>query len=233
MRPIPIFCAAALLQIAPPFALAQTQAPIEASAAVNPAGGGATITVHNNHTSPLVAFVFVYTLRTADAIYSASTGYYDSAVEPLSQKPIPPGEDVKVPYYAGNRGMVPVINIEAALFADGLTFGHKNMVQNIFERRNFTLVTLNKSIAELKQAAKQGTTRDQLIAQMQQSMGMERTAASNNDLATSILTVRNQVFMDLMNARNPATGALIPLDQFIPVEIENLTRRKEALLPAK
>jgi hypothetical protein len=225
MRPIPLFCALAMAASA----WAQSRVAVEATAELNPTGGGATITVHNNYSSSMVAFVFVYTLRSADAIYSASTGFYDSAIDPAN-KPIAPGDDAKVPYYAGSRGMVPVANIEAALFADGTTFGHKDMVQTIFERRNFTLVTLNKIINELKQAAKHGLARNDLIAQMQTSMGEERAAAGNNgnnDLATCIMTVRNQVFMDVMVSRQQ------PMDQFLPAEIEKLTARREALLPPK
>jgi hypothetical protein len=227
MKLIPLFCVLS----AATCVLGQTQAPVEASASANPAGGGATITVRNHYASPLLAFVFIYTLRDADAtVYSASTGSYDSAIDPLQNHPVPPGEEVKLPYYAGNRGMVPVVNIEAALFADGTTFGHKNMVQTIFERRNYALVTLNKSIAELKQAGKQPLSREQLAGQMQSAMNQERMAAGNNDLAACILTIRNQVFLDLMNARDPASGAPLPLDKFLPAEIETLTHRREALL---
>src|ERR1035438_3237974 len=107
MRTNLIFCA-----LAATFAHAQTQVPIEASAALNPMGGGATITVRNNHSAPLVAFVFIYTLRTADAIYSASTGSYDSAIEPIAKKPVAPGDEVKIPYYGGSRGMLPGVNID-------------------------------------------------------------------------------------------------------------------------
>lgn len=227
MRLIP-FLAAAML------AGAQSQPPVEASAAVNPPpAAGATITVRNHFASPLMAFVFIYTLRSADStVYSAATGYYDAAADPMQNHPIPPGEEVKLPYYAGNRGMIPVVNIEAALFADGTTFGQKSMVQNIYERRNFTLVTLNKSIAELKQAARDHMTREQLVAQMQSEMNQERMAAGNNDLATCILTVRNQVFMEFLNARNP-DGTPMTLDKFLPAEIEVLNHRKEALQPPK
>ena len=128
--------------------------------------------------------------------------------------------------------MVPVANIEAALFADGTTFGNKNMVQTLFERRNYALVTLNKIVAELRQAAKSSMTREQLIAQMQTAMNDERAAAGNNDLAMLILTMRNQVFADLLNARDPSNGASLPIERFLPAEIESLTRRKEALAPA-
>lgn len=216
MRAIPILCAFAAL------ACAQTP-PVESTAALNPGGGGATITVRNHSASPLVAFVFIYTLRDPQStVYGASTGYYDSAIDPQQNPPVPPNGETKIPYYAGQRGLKPQANIEAALFADGSTFGHKTVVQTIFERRNFALVTLNKAIAELKAAARDNTSRNQLISQMQQTMAEERTAAGNNDLASCILTIRNQVFIDLMNARDP-------MEKFIPAEVEALSKRKDAL----
>ncbi len=225
MRLIALFCVLGAI------AAAQTQQPVEATASVNPAGGGATITVKNHYTAPLVAFVFIYTLRDAQStVYSATTGYYDSAIEPLQQHAIPPGEEIKLPYYAGNRGMVPVINVAGVLFADGFTQGHKDMVQTISERRNYALVTLNRSIADLKQAVKENATRDQLIGRMQGAMNQDRMGSASNDMANIILTIRNQVFMDMVNARNP-DGSPMPIEKFLPAEIENLTHRREALLP--
>lgn len=220
MRPIPLLCVLAGIAAAQPASL------VEADASVNPNGAGAAITVRNRHTAPLTAFTFVYTLRTRDStVLSASNGFYDSLIEPAN-KPIPPGEEIRIPYYAGNRGMVPVVGIEAALFADGVTSGNRNMVQVIFERRHYAAVTLNKIIGELKQALKQGALRDQLIAQMQVAMNDSRVAADNNDLANLILTLRNQVAVDLMNSRNQA------MESFLPGEIEVLSRRREALLLA-
>jgi hypothetical protein len=224
MRLVALFCTLGGI------AAAQTQQPVEATASVNPAGG-ATIRVKNHYTAPLVAFVFIYTLRDAQStVYSATTGYYDSAIDPVQQHAIPPGEEVKLPYYAGNRGMVPVINVAGVLFADGFTQGHKDMVQTISERRNYALVTLNRSIADLKQAVKENATRDQLIGRMQGAMNQDRMGSGNNDMANIILTIRNQVFMDMVNARNP-DGTPMPIEKFLPVEIENLTHRREALLP--
>ena len=228
MRLIPLFCALA----AGVWADAQSQ-PIEASAAVNPNGSGATITVRNHYNSPLVAFVFIYTLRDSEAtVYSAATGYYDSAIDPRQNSPVAPGQEMRMPYYAGNRGMIPVINVAAALFADGFTFGQHDMVQTIADRRNYALVTLNRCISELKQAARNNLTREQLISSMQNSMNQERTGIGpgNNDMVNLILGMRNQVFVDVLNARNP-DGTVMSIEKFIPAEIENLSHRKEALLP--
>src|SRR5437764_15056236 len=135
MRTIPLLCVFASIAFAQPASL------IEATAAVNPNGSGASIVVRNHHTAPLTAFTFVYTLRTPDStVLSASNGFYDSLIDPAN-KPVAPGEEIRIPYYAGNRGMIPVISIQAALFADGLTFGNRNMVQVIFEPRHFPALT--------------------------------------------------------------------------------------------
>lgn len=219
---------------------AQNGPRVDATAATNPNGSGATITVRNHYTSPMVAFVFIYTMRDAQStVYGATTVSYDSAIEPEQNPPVPAGGETRIPYYSGQRGLKPQANIEGALFADGTTFGHHDMVQSIFERRNYALVTLNRVIAELKQAAKDSLTRQQLAQQMQQAMMEERSTPNNvgyngtNDLVNTILTIRNQVLMDLMNARDPATGAPLAMDKFLPAEIDALTHRKEALAPPK
>lgn len=219
---------------------AQTGPRVEAAAAINPNGSGATITVLNHYSSPLVAFVFIYTLRDKEStVYGANTVSYDSAIDPVQNPPVPAGGETRIPYYSGQRGLRPQANIEGALFADGTTFGHQDMVQSIFARRNYALVTVNRVIAELKQAARDSLTRQQLGRQMQQSMMEERDTPDNvgyngsNDLVNTILAIRNQVLTDLMNARDPATGAPLAMEKWLPAEIDALTHRKEALAPAK
>lgn len=219
---------------------AQNGPPVEAKAANNPGGSGATILVMNHYRSPLVAFVFVYTLRDKEStVYGANTVTYDSAIDPAQDPPVPAGGETRIPYYSGQRGLTPQANIEGALFADGTTFGHHDMVQSIFERRNYAFVTVSRVIAELKQAARDSLTRQQLAQQMQQAMMDERSTPNNvgyngaNDLVNTILAIRNEVLMDLMNARDPATGAPLAMDKFLPAEIETLVHRKEALAPPK
>ena len=68
---------------------------------------------------------------------------------------------------------------------------------------------------------------------MQTALNEERNAAGNTDLANLILNLRNQVFVDLLNARNPSDGSQQSMDAFLPAEIESLTRRREALLTAQ
>lgn len=219
---------------------AQNGPPVEAKAANNPNGNGVTITVLNHYTSPLVAFVFIYTMRdSVSTVHGANTVSYDSAIDPAQDPPIPAGGETRIPYYAGQRGLRPQANVEAALFADGTTFGHHEMVQSILDRRNYAMVTLNRVIGELKQAARDSLARQQLARQMQQAMMEERNTPDNvgyngsNDLVNTILTIRSQILMDLMNARDPATGAPLAMEKWLPAEIDALTHRKEALAPPK
>jgi hypothetical protein len=228
-----VLAAAALL-------CAQNGPPVEARAANNPGGTGATITVLNHYTSPLVAFVFIYTMRDKEStVYGANTVSYDSAIDPAQNPPVPARGETRIPYYSGQSGLKPQANIEGALFADGTTFGQHDMIDSIFERRNYAMVTVNRAIAELKQAAKDSLTRQQLAQQMQQAMMEERSTPDHvgyngtNALVNTILTIRNQVLMDLMNARDPATGAPLAMEKWLPAEIEALSHRKEALAPPK
>ena len=148
-----------------------------AASAVADASGG-SILARNTAAVAVTAFVYIYTMRNADAgVLYAATGYYDSATDPQTQPPIKPGQEVRVPHRIPFSGATPMVGAEAGLFADGGSFGEPNVVRSIFERRNYTLVSLNKSIADLKEAAKDGLSRqdaDRPVPELPHVGGLQR-----------------------------------------------------------
>ncbi len=192
----------------------------------------ATVTVHNGGSSALVAFNFIYTLHRdpegKGATYGASTGYYDSLTDPGFARPIPPGQDMVLPFRFGGGGMYAKVTVAASLFADGSSYGEKGTIQKILDRRNYMLVSLNKSIGELTQAAKDGATREQVTVQFQMALNQEMSAGLDQDLNQCIQTVRGYVLAQLRNAR-AADGSIAPTDTILQSIIDNLKARRDLL----
>ena len=203
-----------------------------AATAVTDASGG-SILARNTAGVTVTAFVYIYTMRSPDAsVLYAATGYYDSATDPQTQPPIKPGQEVRVAHRISFSGATPMVGSEAGLFADGGSFGEPNVVRSIFERRNYTLVSLNKSIADLKEAAKDGLSRQDLIALFRNSLMSEGSGADDSELANCIQMVRGPVVAALSAAWKRPDGSPIPMPELIQSQIDALSQRREALRAA-
>ncbi|HUA57696.1 MAG TPA: hypothetical protein VML19_03015 [Verrucomicrobiae bacterium] len=202
--------------------------PITASA-VRDAGGGSVV-IRNPTERTVVALAFIYTMRTADySVVYAANGYYDSLIDPISQPPIKPGQEARFPYRIPYNDTNPVVGIDAVLFSDGSTFGEPNVVRTLYDRRNFTIAAIGKSIADLKEALKNGTGRQQLLNQLQQSMSMELSGASDQDLASCIQAVRMQVISAMFSVSRRPDGSPAPMAEMLQSEIDALSARRDAL----
>jgi hypothetical protein len=202
-----------------------------AATAIRDAGGG-SIVFHNNSERTVTALEYIYTMRNPDmTVVYANTAYYDSAVDPQTQAPIKPGQEVRVPYRIPFGGATPLVGAEAGLFDDGGSFGEPHVVLTILERRRYTLAAVSKSIADLKQAAKDGLSRQDLINLFQTSLAIESSNAGDSELAACIQTVRSQVLASLFGARRP-DGAAVPTSELIQSQIDILSQRREILRAA-
>ncbi len=222
---MPIFlllalCAAGLDQQADPVTSTTTHDP----------SGAATVTVHNGSSAVLTGFNFIYTLHREPngPAYGASVGYYDALTDPQIARPVPPGQDVVLPYRIGGGGMIAKVTVAASVFADGSSYGEKATVQKILARRNYMLVSLNKSIGDLTQAGKDGLTREQIVAQFQTSLNQEMGAGLDPDLNQCIQTVRGLVLGTLRTARAP-DGSVAPTETIVQSLIDTLKTRRELL----
>ena len=203
------------------------------TAAAVPDASGGSILVRNRAGVTVTAFVYIYSMRSRDgSVVYAATGYYDSAIEPQAQPPIGPGLEVHVPHRIPIGGAAPVVGVEAGLFAGGGSFGEADVVREILNRRNYTLVSLNKSIADLKQAIKDGLSRQDVIALFQNSLMSEASDSGDGDLAACIQMVRGQVIAALSSAWRRPDGLPIPMPELIQSQIDALSQRRETLRAA-
>jgi hypothetical protein len=205
---------------------------VVATTAVRDAAGG-SILVRNNAGLAVAAFIYIYTMRKPDAtVVYAATGYYDSAIDPQAQPPIKPGQEVHVPYRIPFDGAAPQVGAEAGLFADGSSFGEPHIVQAILDRRSYTLAALNKSIADLKQAAKDRLSRQDVITLFQTALSSEAFNSGDSELANCIQAVRSQVVASLVSAWRRADGTPIPMPELIQSQVDALTQRRDTLRAA-
>jgi hypothetical protein len=225
MRAVPFFlmwaiCAPAADQPADPVTCTVTRDPT----------GAATVKVHNAAASAVTAFSFIYTLHRdpAGATYGATTAFYDSLTDPQMAHAIPPGGDIILPFRIGGNGMYAKVSIAAGIFADGTTFGERVTVQKILDRRNFMLVSLNKSIGDLNQAMKDRQTREQIAAQFQMALNMEMGAGLDPELNSCIQSVRGFVLGMLRAARAP-DGTAPPTEMLVQSILQQLKARQELL----
>jgi hypothetical protein len=215
------FCAAAADQ--------QPADPVTCTLTHDPTGV-TTVKVHNGGTSALTGFNFISTLHReiGGPTYNATIGYYDALTDPQFAQPIPPGQDMILPFRIGGNGFLGKVTVAAGLFADGTSFGEPATVQKVLNRRNFMLVSLNKSINELTQASKDKLTRDQIMNQFQIALGMEMGAGLDPDLNGCIQTVRGLVIGMLRASRNP-DGTPIPVETTLQSIMDTLKSRRELL----
>lgn len=196
--------------------------------------GAAQLTIHNRGKSDLTGFLYLYTLYRdpKGPANFASTGYYDSATDPQFAKPIPAGGEFTLPYRLGGNGYFAKVAVGAGIFADGTTFGEKATVQHILDRRNFMLVSLKKSIAELQQASQDKLTRDQIAALFSQELNQEAGLGLDPEMTSCIQQVRGQVIATLRTSRLP-DGNSIPVQQLIDNLVRDFSQRRDILLKAK
>lgn len=195
--------------------------------------GSASLTVRNNGKSDLTGFLYIYTLYrdpSGPANFTA-TGYYDSATDAFA-KPIPAGQEVTLPYRIGGSGFFAKVAIGAGIFADGTSFGERVTVQHILDRRNFMLVTLKKSIAELQQASQDKLTRDQIIGNFVRELNEEAGLGLDPELTNCIQQVRGQVIAILRGSRQP-DGSATPVQQTIDSLLAELKHRRDVLVAGK
>jgi hypothetical protein len=94
------------------------------------------------------------------------------------------------------------------------------------------LAALSKSIADLKQAAKDGLSRQDLIALFQKTLAIEASEAGDSELANCIQTVRNQVVASLFSAWRRPNGTPTPAAELIQSQVDALSQRRETLRAA-
>jgi hypothetical protein len=124
------------------------------------------------------------------------------------------------------------------MFSNGTSWGDRDWVKRISDRRSYMEQSLRTSLAELNAAsanAATGTTqlqptREGLIAQFQSAMAAEQQAAANRDQKACIGSVRGTVLRNLQTVN--LAGVPPPLNSVLKHEIQALSTRLAAVQAA-
>lgn len=120
---------------------------------IEPTGGGSIFYIHNVASQPLTAYV----IELVD--YPGS--YYALWQDDAAGEPIAPGAVKRIQITNMTVGAVPdYVKMRAALYADGSSAGVPEKVEQLVERRRFTLATTRELIERLEKAQAGGSPKD-------------------------------------------------------------------------
>jgi hypothetical protein len=204
--------------------LARAQAPAPLDTAISTDG---KLAVLNTGRKVVTAFVVTYDLPLPSGAKASANGQgwqiYDAATEPATAKPILAGQQVKVAchFSCGSTAY----QLRAVISLDGTAWGDSAWAQRISNRRTYMAQALQRSIGDLTAAASQGTTREGLVTQFQESLSQETSGATDADLKGCIMSTRGVVLTNLQRVLQRSDGSEIPVNEVIQHEINSLQDR--------
>jgi hypothetical protein len=126
---------------------------------VEPMAGGSTLTVKNNYSQPLNAFL----IELVD--YPGST--YSSTYDLLGADAIPAGAEKKMNVANMTIGAVPEkVKLQAAVYQDGSTAGDPEKVKHILDTRRARLANTREIIERIEKDRKDGKDKDAIVADL-------------------------------------------------------------------
>jgi len=138
--------------------------PVEVSMTPD-AKGFVVLKVHNLASSPLTGYVYttIFDAPSSDGTSRRITGvgFQDAATQPRV-KPIPPGGSDEYTV----RNPKPHVTFQAAVFADGTSFGDAAWVHRILHRRAFAAKNIEAATSIVQRAVLDGSSENEVIQEL-------------------------------------------------------------------
>lgn len=217
--------------------------PVTMTVIPDPTRGGIDVTLQNNSNALLTAFVVTFTrqfLETSGKTGTVTHLEWSDPATGIFNRPIQLAKGQQWTFYDDERVSNPVggpdVELRAAVFQDGTSFGDPAWVQRIELAREYVLQDLNTLIAELQAALKNQPPRDELIAQFQQARDRDD---QERKIGVDPILEEDQYFVPvrrwIVGVRESVIGLLskAPLEQteqYIQTEINSLNQRRSRLL---
>jgi len=156
----------------------------KAAVALVVTGNKPTISVSNNHTVAMEAFLVTVKHPSAEKLTMGPV-FYDVYTNYRRDQPISPGaqHQIALPVLRGQEP--PVATLQAAIFADGSSWGDPARVQEILYARQVLSDRLSEVSALLQTIAQQKPTREQALAAIQTAWDAKKKATPNLPIATA------------------------------------------------
>ena len=162
------------------FSAAAAEAPLP-ELRIEPTGGGSIFYVRNASAQPLTA----YLIELVD--YPGSS--YSLWQDDLTNQPIPPGGEKRIPVANMTVGAVPdYVKMRAALYADGSSAGIPEKAAQLVARRRTVLETTRHLIGRLEKAQSSGTAKASVVAELKQWAALLEPAGKGNRNSTAAVS---------------------------------------------
>jgi hypothetical protein len=225
-------------------ALSVLSASAQLSTAVNELGDGRSqVTITSTSGVPLEAFVATWITPEPSGGHRTALTYNDALFQ-FGVKRVPPG--VPIPFIVG--GADTQIQVQAAIFQDGSTYGDPQWIEGLRKRRVYYLQALDAFLAELRAASpttsqvglvqQLSETRDRLIAATKnttiQSPNSETPNFSDMFLRNAFGSIRLVYTFLVRNITKPPTqsnGAAMALPDVLTMLIDMLSAQRSKVVP--
>ncbi|HWB83937.1 MAG TPA: hypothetical protein VG675_07335 [Bryobacteraceae bacterium] len=125
---------------------------------------GNQLTVKNDSSSAMTALA--YTISQSDSPHHWARTVFRDAIVTSVEKVIPPGAE-RTFMEPGHEGPgTPILELKAAVFEDGTTFGDPQWIQVLLQRRVDFLRGLNSGLTDLQNAAGHNMSRDAILREL-------------------------------------------------------------------
>ncbi len=200
-------------------------------------GGRVQLALTNGSQEPMTAFA-VYielTLPGVAAPHPHSIRIVDSVLNPRDQE-VMPGDTHRLTFggVVGPGGVVspPKVTLEAAVFADGSTFGDPSWVQRIIADRKTAYQNIGVAIRELQSAQASGETRQQLVARFAALKQQALRCCRQHYQGLIGSMPFDEVWFNLQHSTLLGRGPT-PLRTLIPLAVHQLAQWRQRLYQAK
>ena len=180
--------------------------------------GHVRLNVLNSSGSPITAIAAVG-IRTlvAKPITVRSVRFFDSILNPYGPKEIMPDETYAFTFFGPNPPPDQItwdVQIKAAIFADGSTWGDPNWITILLLRRSSALKYDGEAMRAMEAASLGGSTRKDLVQQLTQRRSVEIKAAGTTAEKQMADATFSNALLALQDSRR-IDGGDIPLSESI------------------
>ncbi len=206
--------------------------------AVNPRSDGhVDVTISNRYNVPITAYVVVanHTPLVSGVRRHTSVRYMDSVFSSLYAPPIGPKDSQTLTFAGPHPGpdkQQTDVEVKAAIFADGSTFGDPEWVDRLIRGRKSLYRNLTVALDTLQAARGTGASYAELKQTIQ---GIEQTALNatqDREERRGASKVFETVLANLA-IETRVDGTPIPIDERIAFVIDRLTESRQVVLAAK
>jgi hypothetical protein len=204
--------------------------------------GRTELTVTNRGEQPVTALVITLEHGPASQPHRGTLVDTRDSVLNSTDHPIVPGDTRTFAYGAGpgvpvlppRPGWHSQLAFQAAIFADGSTFGDAGWAQRLIDARRSQYKHLGLAIQALQAARDAGKTRPELVADFQE-LGKTAIASVHGEKWFNEELAVRWVYDEVLRYLQPATtaGGTTPLDTTIGAIIQELAQRRQRLAASK